>query len=121
MDYQFMGYGFTNSHLCAAVVLSSSCSSPLARSFSGAKPAPSPSAIVLDPSMTRAVLKHGSAREAETKLTERETRVEALRIRDLGLSERERFVAEWHIVQSRFLDHPRAAVTEADDLINATP
>ena len=40
-------------------------------------------------------------------------------IRDLGLSERERFIAEWQTVQSRFLDHPVAAVTEADDLIAA--
>jgi len=67
----------------------------------------------------RAVLKHGSAREAETKLADRETRVRALNIRELGATERERFVTEWHTVQSRFVDHPRMAVTEADDLINA--
>lgn len=67
----------------------------------------------------RAVLKHGSAREAEAKLADRESRVEALKIRELGVTERERFVTEWHTVQSRFVDHPRAAVTEADDLINA--
>lgn len=67
----------------------------------------------------RAVLKHGSAREAEGKLADRETRVEALKIRELGVTERERFVAEWHMAQSRFVDHPRMAVTEADDLINA--
>jgi hypothetical protein len=67
----------------------------------------------------RAVLTHGSAREAEAKLADRETRVEALKIRELGVTERERFVTEWHTVQSRFVDHPRAAVTEADDLINA--
>jgi hypothetical protein len=67
----------------------------------------------------RAILKHGSAHEAEAKLADRTTRVEALAIRDLGVTERERFVVEWHIVQARFLDHPRSAVTEADDLINA--
>jgi hypothetical protein len=67
----------------------------------------------------RAVLNHGSVREAESKLADRESRVEALKIRELGVTERERFVAEWHTVQSRFVDHPRAAVTEADDLINA--
>ena len=33
--------------------------------------------------------------------------------------ERERFVAEWQTVQSCFVDHPKAAVTEADDLIAA--
>ena len=67
----------------------------------------------------RAVVTHGSSRKAENKLADRETRVEALKIRDLEATERDRFVAEWHTVQSRFVDHPRAAVTEADDLINA--
>jgi hypothetical protein len=67
----------------------------------------------------RAVLTHGSPRDAEAKLADRETRVDALPIRELGATERDRFVAEWHTVQSRFVDHPRAAVTEADDLINA--
>jgi hypothetical protein len=67
----------------------------------------------------RAVLEHGSSRNAETKLADRETRVDALKIRELGVIERERFVTEWQTVQSRFVDHPKAAVTEADDLINA--
>jgi hypothetical protein len=67
----------------------------------------------------RAVLEHGTSRKAEGKLADRETRVEALKIRGLGASERERFVAEWQTVQSRFVDHPKAAVTEADDLIAA--
>ena len=67
----------------------------------------------------RAVLTHGSARKAEAKLADRETRVEALTIRELGATERERFVTEWHTVQSRFVDHPKMAVAEADELINA--
>ena len=67
----------------------------------------------------RAVVTHGSSRKAENKLADRETRVEALKIRDLDATERDRFVAEWHAVQSRFVDHPKAAVTEADDLVNA--
>jgi hypothetical protein len=67
----------------------------------------------------RAVVTHGSSQKAETKLANRETRVEALKIRELSATERERFVAEWQMVQSRFVDHPKAAVTEADDLINA--
>jgi hypothetical protein len=66
-----------------------------------------------------AVVKHGSARRAEAKLAGRETRVEALKIREIGVPERKRFAAEWYTVQSRFVDHPKAAVTEADDLINA--
>jgi len=67
----------------------------------------------------RAVLEHGSSRKAEAKLAGRKTRVDALKIRDLGVNERERFAAEWQAVQSRFLDHPKTAVTEADDLIAA--
>jgi len=67
----------------------------------------------------RAVLEHGSSRKAETQLAERETRVEAMKIRELDNSERARFVAEWQTVQSRFVDHPSAAVVEADDLIVA--
>ena len=66
----------------------------------------------------RAVLKSGT-RAAESKLDDRKTRVDTLVIRDLGVTERERFVTEWHTVQSRFVDHPKAAVTEADDLVNA--
>jgi hypothetical protein len=67
----------------------------------------------------RAVETHGSASKAENKLADRETRVETLKIRDLGATERERFVREWLTVQSRFVDHPKAAVTEADDLVNS--
>ncbi len=66
----------------------------------------------------RAVVTHGSPRGAEAKLADRETRVKALAIRPLGATERDRFVTEWHTVQSRFVDHPQAAVTEADDLVN---
>lgn len=67
----------------------------------------------------REVLRNNSASMAEAKLADRETRVESLNIRDLSLTERELFLAEWHIVQSRFVQHPKEAVSEAEDLINA--
>jgi hypothetical protein len=67
----------------------------------------------------RAVETHGSSNKAEARLADRESRVEAMKIRELGATERERFISEWQTVQSRFVDHPKAAVTEADDLINA--
>src|ERR1039458_539200 len=67
----------------------------------------------------RAVLTHGAPQKAEAKLADRKTHVGALKIRDLGANERERFVVEWQTVQSRFVDHPKAAVTEADNLIAA--
>lgn len=67
----------------------------------------------------RAVLDHGSEHKAEVKLAARETRVENLKIRELGATERERFIADWQTVQSRFVDHPKGAVTEADELISS--
>ena len=67
----------------------------------------------------RAVLAHGTSKKAEARLADRETRVKSLKIRDLGDTERERFVAEWQTVQSRFVDYPKPAVIEAGDLINA--
>ena len=67
----------------------------------------------------RAVITHGSSSNAEAKLADRQTRVKALDIRDLSATERDRFLSEWQTVQSRFVDHPKAAVTEADDMINA--
>jgi hypothetical protein len=71
------------------------------------------------PEYDQAVLTHGSERKAEAKLADRETRVEGLKIRELGATERERFIADWRGVQSRFVDHPKGAVTEADELVSA--
>jgi hypothetical protein len=67
----------------------------------------------------RAVVEHGSSGKAEANLADRESRVHALKIREIGATERERFINEWQTLQSRFLDHPTAAVTEADGLIAA--
>jgi hypothetical protein len=69
------------------------------------------------PEYDRAVRQHGSERKAEAKLADRETRVEMLKIRDLDLAERERYVSQWQAVQSRFVDFPKGAVTEADELV----
>jgi hypothetical protein len=67
----------------------------------------------------RAVLKHGSEREAQSKLEAREKRVEKLNIRDLDPMEHERFLKRWESVQSRFVDSPKGAVAEADDLVSS--
>jgi hypothetical protein len=71
------------------------------------------------PEYDKAVLTHGSERKAEAKLADRETRVESLKIRELSATERERFIVDWQAVQSRFVDHPKGAVTEADELVTA--
>jgi|SRR5580658_2126980 hypothetical protein len=71
------------------------------------------------PEYDRAVLVHGAGRKAESKLEDREKRVEKLNIRDLDPLERERFLKQWESVQSRFVDSPKGAVAEADDLVSA--
>ncbi|MGB8012137.1 MAG: hypothetical protein WCF68_11020 [Terriglobales bacterium] len=71
------------------------------------------------PEYDRAVKVHGSERKAESKLEDREKRVEKLNIRDLDPIEHERFLKRWESVQSRFVDSPKGAVTEADDLVSS--
>jgi len=67
----------------------------------------------------RAVLTHGSERKAEAKLTDREKRIEELNIRELDSMEHERYAKQWQAVQSRFVDSPKGAVAEADDLVSS--
>jgi hypothetical protein len=67
----------------------------------------------------RAVLEQGSERKAEARLADREKRVEKFNIRDLDPIEREGFAKQWASVQSRFVDSPKGAVTEADDLVSS--
>src|SRR5271157_2495647 len=71
------------------------------------------------PEYDRAVREQGSERKAEAKLADREKRVEKLKLRDLDPMERERFLKRWESVQSRFVDSPKGAVTEADDLVSS--
>jgi hypothetical protein len=71
------------------------------------------------PEYERAVLAHGSERKAETKLADREERVAKLTIRDLDPMEREGFSKRWESLQSRFVDSPKGAVTEAEDLVSS--
>jgi hypothetical protein len=71
------------------------------------------------PEYERAVHQQGSERKAEAKLADRQERVEKLNIRDLDPMERERFLKQWESLQSRFVDSPRGAVAEADDLVSS--
>ena len=71
------------------------------------------------PEYDRAVKVHGSERKAEAKLEDREKRVEQLNLRDLDVMEHERFSKRWESVQSRFIDSPKGALTEADDLVSS--
>jgi hypothetical protein len=65
----------------------------------------------------RALEKGGNRRHAEARLEERAQRVEGLHIRPLAAADRARFVESWRGVQSRFVDGPAGAVTEADQLL----
>jgi len=69
------------------------------------------------PEYERTVREHGPGR-AETVLSEREKRVDRFQIRELAADEREKFVTEWRLVQSRFVDDPKRAVRDADQLVN---
>ena len=69
------------------------------------------------PEYDRLAAGQGSARSAERILEAREHRVSKFRIHSLPQEERTRFVAEWRVVQERFVDDPRGAVREADSLI----
>jgi hypothetical protein len=71
------------------------------------------------PEYDRAVRVHGAGRKAEAELEDREKRIEKLNIRDLDPVEQERFSKRWESVQSRFVDSPKGAVTEADDLVSS--
>ena len=71
------------------------------------------------PEYDRAVLTHGSERKAEAKLVDRKERVDKLNLRDLDRVESERFSKQWESVQSRFVDSPKGAVAEADDLVSS--
>jgi ABC-type multidrug transport system fused ATPase/permease subunit len=120
MDYQFMGYQFTGTQiLVAAFVLALVIVIAIAAYLEKRKKTTTALRSRFGSEYGRAVESHASTREAEARLAEREKRVAALKIRELGITERERFLSEWITVQARFLDHPRLAVTEADDLINA--
>jgi hypothetical protein len=67
----------------------------------------------------REVLARGSERKAESKLEDREKRVERFKIRDLEPAEHEAYSKQWASVQSRFVDSPKGAVAEADELVSS--
>ena len=65
----------------------------------------------------RTVESMGDEKKAETELNERQEYVKALDIRPLSITERERYMADWASVQSKFVDEPGRAIEDADGLI----
>ena len=96
MDYQFMGYQLTGTQiLVGAFVLALLIVIAIAAYVEKRKTKTAALRSRFGSEYAHAVDKHGSAREAEAKLSDREKRVAALNIRELGITERERFVTEW--------------------------
>jgi hypothetical protein len=60
----------------------------------------------------------GDTRRAEAHLAAREQRVQKLNIRALERAEATRFGEVWTHVQTLFVDDPRGAINEADQLVN---
>jgi hypothetical protein len=69
------------------------------------------------PEYQRAVREHGNEARAEANLLRRQKRREKLRIHTLPPQEREHYSEIWKANQARFVDDPRGAVLEADDVI----
>jgi hypothetical protein len=59
----------------------------------------------------------GDRRRGEAELLKRRDRVEHFEIRALTVGQRQRFVEKWRDVQSRFVDDPKGAMTDADWLV----
>lgn len=71
------------------------------------------------PEYSRAVDELGSRRRAEAELDARTERVEHLDIRPLAAAQRDDFRERWRAVQSRFVDDPKGAVSDADRLVES--
>ena len=69
------------------------------------------------PEYSRAVEESGGAREAETQLRARATRVRKYHLKQLDGEDKARFAAAWRGIQARFVDDPRDATAGADDLL----
>jgi hypothetical protein len=66
---------------------------------------------------SRSVKDLGSRTKAESDLKAREKRVESLTIVPLAPSEAARFSQAWKDLQGRFIDNPKGAVIQADQLV----
>ena len=63
------------------------------------------------------VKREGDVRKGEGVLEFREKRHQKFEIRPLSSTDRSSFLYRWNDVQSRFVDDPKSAVTQADSLV----
>jgi FtsZ-interacting cell division protein ZipA len=69
------------------------------------------------PEYDRVVKREGDVRKGEGVLEFREKRHHKFEIRPLSSTDRSNFLYRWNDVQSRFVDDPKSAVTQADSLV----
>jgi len=69
------------------------------------------------PEYDRVVKREGDVRKGEGVLEFREKRHHKFEIRPLSSTDRSSFLYRWNDVQSRFVDDPKSAVTQADSLV----
>jgi hypothetical protein len=65
----------------------------------------------------RTVEQHGSRTKAEQELREREKRVAAFQLTPLSSTDAAQFAQTWKTLQGRFVDNPKAVVSDADQLV----
>lgn len=70
------------------------------------------------PEYDRVAAQHGDQAAAEQELTERVREHDALTLRPLAQDERERYERTWNSVQERFIEDPRGATQQADQVIS---
>ena len=70
------------------------------------------------PEYDRVLKKEGEIRRAEGVLELRARRREKFQLRPIPASMSSDFAARWRTVQAQFVDDPRSAVTQADQLVN---
>jgi len=69
------------------------------------------------PEYDRTVHELGGHTKAESELEARRKRVEQLNIRPLSADTQTRFADQWRATQARFVDDPKGAIHEADQLV----
>jgi hypothetical protein len=69
------------------------------------------------PQYDRTLQRSGDRHTAEATLQERQERVEHLRLRPLASRERDQFAEQWRSAQAQFVDDPKGAIGQADQLV----
>ncbi len=70
------------------------------------------------PEYDRVVRREGDVRKAENVLELRQKRREMFQLRPLSPADRSEFARRWNDVQAQFVDNPKGAVTNADNLVS---